>query len=81
VSRKNIEDELCAINNPRFGRCLDVALLRRREIVIEDDERGRAGACCRCDFFELAAADQRGRISLWPVLQKFAGNLGPGTPR
>ena len=55
---------------------LNIALLRRREIVIEQDHvRGNRGGRSR-NFFQLAFADQRSRIRTVVTLRKLAGDLG-----
>jgi hypothetical protein len=62
VARKNIENQLRAIDDARVDHAFNVALLRRREIVIEQNHiRGNRGCRAR-NFFQLALADQRGRI-------------------
>ena len=40
VAGKNVENELCAIDYPYIDDFLDVALLRCREIVIEQEKIG-----------------------------------------
>ena len=60
--RENVEDELGAVNHPGVDQFLDVALLRSREVVIEQqqisgDRGGGAG-----NFLQLSTSDQRGRV-------------------
>jgi hypothetical protein len=57
VTRKNVEDELRAIDDACVQYAFDVALLGRREIMIEQNyvcgNRGHRSG----DFFELALSD------------------------
>ena len=55
---------------------LDVALLRWREIVIEENQVGIGGSGRAGDLLQLAAADQRGRIGPVAPLQNFADDFG-----
>ena len=76
VPRKDIENQLRAIDDARVDHALDVALLRRREIVIEQNHiRGNRGRRAR-NFLQLALADQRGGIGPVLALGEFAGDLG-----
>src|SRR5208283_1184336 len=77
VTGKNIENQLRAIDDARVDDALNVALLRRRKIVIEQDHiRGNRGCRAR-DLLQLALADQRGRVRPVFALREFAGNLRP----
>ena len=76
VPSKNIENELRAIDDARVDYAFDVALLRGREVVIEQNHiRGNRGCRAR-NFLQLALADQRGRIGPVLALGEFTGNLG-----
>ncbi len=76
--RENIENELRAIDHAAFGDLFDVALLRGREVAVENDEcsfvRGGFGA----NFVELAAADECRGIGGVAHLMNRAGYVGSG---
>ena len=81
MPRKNVEDELRAVDHPPLDDLFNVALLRRTEIVIEEknvgiDRSGRAR-----NFLQLARANQRRRIGPVAPLQNLANHLGPGAFR
>ena len=75
VLGENVEDELGAIDDPRVDDFLDIALLGCGEVVIEQKKIGRDRGGGARNLFQFALADQRGRIGLVAVLQKFAGDL------
>ena len=81
VPRKNVEDQLRAVDHPPLHNLFDIALLRSAEIVIEKKQvgihrRGRAR-----NFLELARADQSCGIGPVAPLQNFADNLRARAPR
>ena len=65
--RKNIEDETGAINHAPVKRLLQIALLRRRESVIENDEFDVVRLTGKTQFFGLAAADKHLGIGTGPA--------------
>jgi hypothetical protein len=75
VPREDIEDQLGAINNAGVNNALDIALLRRREIVVEQNNVGGNRGRRARDLFELSFADQCGRVGSVLALGKFSGNL------
>ena len=75
MPRKNVENKLCAVDYPALDDPLDIALLRRSEIVIEQQHIGIHGCSCAGDLLELASADQRGRIRTIPSLQDFSNDF------
>ena len=76
MPREDIQNQLRAIDDTRVDDALNVALLRRREVVIEQNHiRGNRGGCAR-NLFQLALADQRRRIRPVLALSEFAGDLG-----
>ena len=81
VARKNVEDQLGAIDDSSLDDLFNIALLGRTEIVVEQENVGIHGGCGAGYFFKFACADQ-GRW-IWPVasLQDLAHNIGPGTLR
>jgi hypothetical protein len=72
VPSKNIEDELRAINHALMQDAFDVALLRGRQVVVEENQIGFRRSGCFGNLLELAAPDQRGRIRTVAPLQQFA---------
>ena len=57
-SRKYIQDQPATIEHAYAGQALEVALLARRQRVIEQDQFGTLGARRTGDFLCLAAADE-----------------------
>ena len=59
---KDVEDQRTAVDHLHLQRGFKVQLLRRRQLLVEDDEGviqiGASGA----DFLELAGADVGGRV-------------------
>ncbi len=75
VAGKNVENELGPVNDPRVHDAFDIALLRRREIVVEQDyvggdRRGRSG-----NFFQLAFADESRRFGAIAMLHELTRDL------
>ena len=79
VARKNVEDELRAIDHAPLNDLFDIALLGWAEIVIEQKNIGIHGGGGAGDLFQLACADQGRRIRPVAPLQDLADNFGPGT--
>ena len=79
MPRKNIEDELRAVDHPPLNNLFNVALLRRTEIVIEEKNVGIHRSRRARDFLELAGANQGRRIGPIAPLQNLAHHLRPGT--
>src|SRR5882672_9653361 len=59
--RKDLEDQLRAVEHARARFALHVALLRGRKLVVEDHESGIELAHCLRDLLDLAGA----RKELW----------------
>jgi hypothetical protein len=76
---EDVKNQLRAINHPPMNHALNIPLLRRSQIMIEKNQIGIHRCGCTSNFFQLAFANESGRI--WPVttLQKFAGNIRAGT--
>ena len=77
--REDVEDQLSAVDHAGVDQFLDVALLRSREVVIEQQQIGGDRSGGARDLFQLAASDQGGGIGAVAVLQKFPDDLGAGT--
>jgi hypothetical protein len=54
VTRKDVENELRAVDHPPLNDLFDVALLRWTEIVIEQQHIGIDGSGCARNFLKLA---------------------------
>jgi hypothetical protein len=76
MSRKDIEDELRAVNHPACGVFFDVALLHRGKIAVENDERRIFGVGFGANFIEFAPADKRRGIGGIPQLEDGSGDFG-----
>src|SRR5262245_15696136 len=81
VSRKDIEDELRAIDHAAFGVLFDVALLHGRKIAIENNQRSIFGVGFRANFVEFAPAYKRGGIGGVTKLENGPGDFGAGAAR
>src|SRR5439155_5345366 len=79
VAGKDVENELRPINHAAFGVFFDVALLHRRKIAVEDDQRRLLGMGFGADFIQLAASDQRGRVGNVAKLKNCSGYGSAGT--
>jgi hypothetical protein len=75
VPRKNVENQLGAIDHPSMNQVFNVALLRSGEIVIEQKKVGIHRRGSARNFLELARADQSGGIGPLAPLQNFADNF------
>jgi len=65
--RKNIEDKTGAIDHAAIKRLLQIALLRRCQSVIENDEFDVVRLTRETQFFGLAAADEHLRVGAGPA--------------
>jgi hypothetical protein len=79
VARKNVEDQLGAIDDSPLDDLFNIALLGRAEIVVEQENVGIHRGCRAGDFFKFARADQGRWIGPVASLQDLAHNVGPGT--
>ena len=75
MTGKDIEDELGAVEDAAGESGLEVAELGGREVVIEENEIGFGGSRDAGDLLNLAGANERGRIGLWPALHNLGGDL------
>ena len=81
VAGKDVEDELRAVDDAARETRFEVAKLRGREVVIEEDEVGFGGARGSGDLVDLAAADQGCGVGARAVLHEHGGYLGFGGAR
>jgi hypothetical protein len=75
VPRKNIQDQLGAIDYPAFGAPFEVAKLRGRKIAVKNDKRGVVQIRFDFQFLDFAAADHGRGIDLVAHLKNAAGHL------
>lgn len=78
MAGKNIEDQLGSVNHPALDDFFYIALLGRTEIVIKQQNVGVHRRGRTRDLFQLARANQRGRIRPITALQNFSHDLGAG---
>ena len=81
VPRKNIENELRAVNDAPLDDPFDIALLRRAEVVIEQKHIGVNGSRCAGDLFKFAGADESGRVWSIAALKEFTDDFRSGAFR
>src|SRR5690606_26733247 len=60
--REDLEDQLGAVDDRNVPAALQIALLDRRQLLIEDDERDAFGSQLRADLVGLARSDEQGGI-------------------
>ena len=69
--REDVEDELAAVDDLHLQRAFEVALLRRRQRVVEDDDVGAALLHQRAHLLNLARADEGCRVDAPDRLQRL----------
>ncbi len=76
MARKNVEDQLRAVQHAAWQSGLKVAQLRRREVVIEQHQVrfGRSGDSG--NLFHFPGSDKRRRIGPWTPLEQFSRDFG-----
>ncbi len=81
VLGEDVEDQLRSVDHPRLESVFELALLYRRELVV-DEQRFRAGAgegLLQLD--QLSLADVRARLRLGGALDELSDGLDPRRPR
>ncbi len=73
---ENIEDELGAVDDPEFEFVLQIACLRRRQAVVENDQGGAARVRQLAHLGHFAAADKGARVNFLEGLEDFARDFG-----
>ncbi len=79
--REDVENESGAIEHTAFEERLEVALLTRRERMIEHHEIRRERADLLADLFCLAAADEQTRIRCATCARHESEHIGTGRTR
>ena len=67
--REDVEDQLRAIDDLAIEPLVQLAQLRRRQLVVEDDQVGVGFRRGLRQHLDLAAAEERRRIGLGTILQ------------
>ena len=78
--REDVEDQLRAVDDLATDLFFDLPQLRRRQLVVEDDEVGVRSRRRRRERLDLAGAEERRRIGLRPLLQHAQHDLGARRP-
>src|SRR5207244_839496 len=80
ASREDVEDQLRAVERLLADLALEVALLRRRQLVVEQDQVRAALLRELAHVLDLALAEQRRGVALLPLLDQAAddGRAGAG---
>jgi hypothetical protein len=79
VLRKDIQNKLRTVDNTALRGGFDVALLHRREVAIENNQRRLVRGGLRANLVQLAAADKRCRVRRFAHLKNRARNFRAGT--
>jgi hypothetical protein len=75
VLRKDVEDELRSIDNPKLQRVLEPSLLTGIQLVVHDDRLRISSRDLRLNLDELPLADVRAGIGSGSALHHFADRL------
>jgi hypothetical protein len=70
---------LCAVDNPGTDDLLDVALLRGRQIVVDDHHIGLQRLDELPQFFDFALPEKRRRVDIGTHLVYLGNHNGAGT--
>ena len=76
--REDVEDDFRPVHDPHLELALEVGALHRRELLVEDDQRGVGGGDLAGDFLDLSFSDQRGGVGRGDVLRDPAHDFGAG---
>ena len=76
VLGEDVEDHRGAVDGGAPEQLLQVAVLRRRQLVVEDDGVGVEAAAQLGDLLRLAAADEGGRVGRVATLHDAADDVG-----
>ncbi len=75
VLGEDVEDQLRAVDDARVERVLERPLLRRVELVVDDEHLGRRGRVGVLQLLELALADVRALVAPDPMLDESPHGL------
>ena len=76
--REDVEDQLRAVDDLAADLLFDLPQLRRRQLVVEDDDVDVGLGARRGERLDLAGAEEGRRIGLRPLLQHAQHDLGAG---
>jgi len=76
--RENIEDQTGPVQHPNVQALFQIALLRRRQRVVEDDDFDAVGQHGLADFVRLAAADEISRVRSGALCRDHRHRFRPG---
>jgi hypothetical protein len=68
VTRKDIQNQLRSVDDTTRQLRLQIAQLRRRQIMVEENEIRSGGGDHAFDLLQLSLPNQRCRIGPWPPL-------------
>jgi hypothetical protein len=80
-SREDIEDQLRPVDHLDPRRVFQVALLRRRQVMVDDQHVGLDRLRQFFQFLDLAESEQRRRVDCGPHLKNFRSDLRPRAGR
>ena len=78
MAGKDVEDELRAIENAAGQGGLEIAQLRGRKVVIEENQIGLRRGGDGSDLFDFSGADERSGIGVRATLNEFGSHLATG---
>jgi hypothetical protein len=78
AGRKNVENQLAAIEHLETDNLFEIARLGGRKIVVEHDHVGIRGRRKPLKLFRFAAAKIRGHIGRFAPLRQRANHAGTG---
>jgi hypothetical protein len=78
VASKDVEDELGAVENAAGQSGLEVAQLRGRKVVIEENEIGLRRSGDSSDLFNFAGTNECSGVWSRAALNKFGSDLASG---
>ena len=75
MSREDVENQFAAINNDSLSFLLEMSSLRRRQIVVEDDQFGTRRIDQILQFLDLSLPQARSRMRSTAHLNQFTDDL------
>src|SRR3954465_14267830 len=81
VLGEDVEDQLRPVDDARVQGVLERALLRRRQLVVDEQRLGARLAVGGLQLLQLALADVRTAVGQLPVLRQLADRLDSGRAR
>ena len=72
---EDVENQLRAVDHTRLECVLELALLHRGELVVDEQRLGTRAHKRLLELGELSLADVRARVGTWPVLDQLGHGL------